>query len=88
MKSRLPKILHPLCGRPMLSYVIDAATEATGTRSLVVYSPATVAVVALIDSDSDSSACSPASRAAATARAIQGLPAAGSPCSMLNQPRR
>jgi len=25
MKSRLPKVLHPIAGRPMLNYVIDAA---------------------------------------------------------------
>jgi bifunctional UDP-N-acetylglucosamine pyrophosphorylase/glucosamine-1-phosphate N-acetyltransferase len=24
MRSRLPKVLHPLCGRPMLAYVLDA----------------------------------------------------------------
>ncbi|MFH0918487.1 MAG: NTP transferase domain-containing protein [Candidatus Omnitrophota bacterium] len=24
MKSELPKVLHPLCGRPMLSYVLDS----------------------------------------------------------------
>jgi len=41
MKSRVPKVLHPICGRPMLAYVIDAAREATGERPLVVYSPAT-----------------------------------------------
>ena len=41
MKSRLPKVLHLLCGRPMLAYVIDAAREATGEKPLVVYSPAT-----------------------------------------------
>ena len=41
MKSRLPKVLHPICGRPMLAYVIDAAREATGEKPLVVYSPAT-----------------------------------------------
>ncbi|MBA2571172.1 MAG: NTP transferase domain-containing protein, partial [Chloroflexi bacterium] len=41
MKSRLPKVLHPLLGRPMLAYVLDAAREATGERPLVVYSPAT-----------------------------------------------
>jgi bifunctional UDP-N-acetylglucosamine pyrophosphorylase/glucosamine-1-phosphate N-acetyltransferase len=44
MKSSLPKVLHPLCGRPMLAYVLDAwaeATEATDTaRPIVVYSPA------------------------------------------------
>lgn len=44
MKSRVPKVLHPLCGRPMLAYVIDAARTATGERPLVVYSPATEAL--------------------------------------------
>lgn len=38
MKSRTPKVLHPLCGRPMLAYVIDAARAATGEKPLVVYS--------------------------------------------------
>ncbi len=38
MKSRTPKVLHELCGRPMLAYVLDVATEATGGRPLVVYS--------------------------------------------------
>lgn len=44
MKSRLPKVLHELCGRPMLGYVLEAARAVTGTRPLVVYSPPTVAV--------------------------------------------
>jgi bifunctional UDP-N-acetylglucosamine pyrophosphorylase / glucosamine-1-phosphate N-acetyltransferase len=41
MKSRTPKVLHELCGRPMLAYVIDAAREATGAKPIVVYSPQT-----------------------------------------------
>jgi bifunctional UDP-N-acetylglucosamine pyrophosphorylase/glucosamine-1-phosphate N-acetyltransferase len=41
MKSRLPKVLHPICGRPMLAYVVDAAREATGQRPVIVYSPQT-----------------------------------------------
>jgi bifunctional UDP-N-acetylglucosamine pyrophosphorylase / glucosamine-1-phosphate N-acetyltransferase len=41
MKSRTPKVLHSICGRPMLAYVIDAAREATGDKPLVVYSPQT-----------------------------------------------
>jgi bifunctional UDP-N-acetylglucosamine pyrophosphorylase / glucosamine-1-phosphate N-acetyltransferase len=41
MKSRIPKVLHPLLGRPMLAYVLSAAEEATGRRPLVVYSPPT-----------------------------------------------
>jgi len=41
MKSGTPKVLHALCGRPMIEYVLDAAVAATGTRPLVVYSPVT-----------------------------------------------
>ena len=59
MRSRTPKILHPLCGRPMLAYVLDAWDQAltelngtggdSGTKAgpglpVVVYSPATEAV--------------------------------------------
>ena len=45
MKSRTPKVLHPLLGRPMLAYVLDAARAATGgARPVVVYSPPTEAV--------------------------------------------
>ena len=44
MKSATPKLLHPLCGRPMLAYVIDAARAATGADPVVVVSPATAAV--------------------------------------------
>ncbi len=41
MRSRLPKVLHPVCGVPMLSYVVDAALTATGQAPIVVISPAT-----------------------------------------------
>jgi bifunctional UDP-N-acetylglucosamine pyrophosphorylase/glucosamine-1-phosphate N-acetyltransferase len=44
MKSRTPKVLHPLCGRPMLAYVVDAARTTTGSPPIVVYSPATDAL--------------------------------------------
>ena len=48
MKSSLPKVLHPLCGRPMLAYVLDAwasTDEGTGIdRTIVVYSPPVAAV--------------------------------------------
>ena len=48
MKSALPKVLHPLCGRPMLAYVLDAwastADGATGGRPIVVFSPTVAAV--------------------------------------------
>jgi bifunctional UDP-N-acetylglucosamine pyrophosphorylase / glucosamine-1-phosphate N-acetyltransferase len=44
MKSRTPKLLHPLAGRPMIAYVVDAGRATTGRRPLVVTSPATAAV--------------------------------------------
>ena len=36
MKSRLPKVLHPLLGRPMLSYPVDAALAAGASRVVCV----------------------------------------------------
>jgi len=44
MRSSVPKLLHPLCGRPMLAYVVDAARTSTGCDPIVVNSPATAAV--------------------------------------------
>ena len=36
MKSRRPKVLHPVCGRPMLAFVLDAAAAVRPERRLVV----------------------------------------------------
>ena len=36
MKSDLPKVLYPVCGRPMIHYVIDALNEAKIDEILVV----------------------------------------------------
>jgi len=36
MESDLPKVLHPVCGRPMLAYVLDVARQAGSSRLLVV----------------------------------------------------
>jgi bifunctional UDP-N-acetylglucosamine pyrophosphorylase/glucosamine-1-phosphate N-acetyltransferase len=48
MKSSVPKVLHPLCGRPMLAYVLDAWSSSGGgsggRRPIVVFSPAVAAV--------------------------------------------
>ncbi len=46
MKSATPKVLHPLCGRPMLAYVLDAwdATAEAASRPIVVTSPAVEAI--------------------------------------------
>jgi len=48
MRSATPKVLHPLCGRPMLAYMLDAwASTANGAAArppIVVYSPPVEAV--------------------------------------------
>ncbi len=36
MKSALPKVLHPVCGRPLLAYVLDAAAALAPARLVVV----------------------------------------------------
>ncbi len=36
MKSALPKVLHPVCGRPMAAYVLDAARALEPERIIVV----------------------------------------------------
>jgi len=36
MKSDLPKVLHPLCGRPMLAYVLETLRRAGVARPLLV----------------------------------------------------
>jgi bifunctional UDP-N-acetylglucosamine pyrophosphorylase/glucosamine-1-phosphate N-acetyltransferase len=53
MRSSVPKVLHELCGRPMLAYVLDAwrSTADGGTgRPVVVYSPP-VEMVATVFAD-------------------------------------
>jgi bifunctional UDP-N-acetylglucosamine pyrophosphorylase/glucosamine-1-phosphate N-acetyltransferase len=49
MKSAVPKVLHPLCGRPMLAYVLDAwaSTDdgSDGRHPVVVFSPAVAAIL-------------------------------------------
>jgi len=39
MRSRLPKMLHPLAGRPLVLHSLATAVEATGTRPIAVVSP-------------------------------------------------
>ena len=36
MKSALPKVLHQVCGRPMIEYVLDAARSASVTRVVAI----------------------------------------------------
>jgi bifunctional UDP-N-acetylglucosamine pyrophosphorylase/glucosamine-1-phosphate N-acetyltransferase len=75
MKSRTPKLLHPLLGRPMVAFVVDAARTVTGHRPLVVTSPATAAVRdALADVDFALQA-EPRGTGDAVAAALAELPA-------------
>jgi bifunctional UDP-N-acetylglucosamine pyrophosphorylase/glucosamine-1-phosphate N-acetyltransferase len=39
MRSALPKVLHPLCGRPMIAWPVAAAREAGAGRVIVVDNP-------------------------------------------------
>ncbi len=47
MKSRLPKVLHPVAGRPLVHYPIAAALAAGATRVVVVVSAETEAPILL-----------------------------------------
>ena len=39
MRSETPKLLHPLCGRPMIAWPVSAATEAGAGKVIVVEGP-------------------------------------------------
>src|SRR4030095_11146327 len=39
MRSSLPKVLHPVCGRPMVAWPVLAAREAGAGRVAVIVSP-------------------------------------------------
>jgi bifunctional UDP-N-acetylglucosamine pyrophosphorylase/glucosamine-1-phosphate N-acetyltransferase len=76
MRSRLPKVLHPICGQPMLAYVLAAAESITGTRPLVVVSPATEAVRGIFADRADFALqAEPLGTADAVRVALDSLPA-------------
>ena len=39
MHSSMPKVLHPVCGRPMIAWPVLAAREAGASRVAVIASP-------------------------------------------------
>ena len=49
MRSRTPKVLHTLCGRPMIDWVIDAVSDAGATEIKVVANPHHAEVAAHLD---------------------------------------
>lgn len=50
MRSRRPKVLHPLCGRPLIAYALRAARTVAG-RLVMVVSPGADEVVAVAGED-------------------------------------
>jgi len=76
MKSRTPKLLHPLLGRPMVAYVVEAGRAVSGQRPLVVTSPATASVRdALGDGVDFALQAEPRGTGDAVAAALAALPA-------------
>ncbi len=49
MRSRLPKVLHPVAGRPMLLHIMDVARQLGAAKTLVITSPAQPDVQASLD---------------------------------------
>jgi len=39
MRSALPKVLHPVCGKPMVQWVIDAARDAGAAEVVAITRP-------------------------------------------------
>jgi bifunctional UDP-N-acetylglucosamine pyrophosphorylase/glucosamine-1-phosphate N-acetyltransferase len=74
MRSRTPKALHPLAGRPLLLHVVSAATEATGSAPLVVVSPGQPEVAAAL---TGLATTAEQAEARGTGDALRSVPAAG-----------
>jgi bifunctional UDP-N-acetylglucosamine pyrophosphorylase/glucosamine-1-phosphate N-acetyltransferase len=53
MKSSVPKVLHPVCGRPMIEYVLDAARNAGAERIVAIVGYAADQVRAALSRHSD-----------------------------------
>ncbi len=53
MRSALPKVLHPIWGRPLLGWVIAAVREAGAERVVVVVPPDAAEAVAAVAGDAD-----------------------------------
>jgi bifunctional UDP-N-acetylglucosamine pyrophosphorylase/glucosamine-1-phosphate N-acetyltransferase len=53
MQSALPKVLHPLAGKPLLSHVLDTARSLSASRLCVIYGHGGAAVQALLAKQAD-----------------------------------
>ncbi len=51
MKSEIPKVLHPICGNPMIKHVVDSLREAGIGRIIVVVGPDSKEIEAVLGPD-------------------------------------
>ena len=72
MRSRTPKVLHPLCGRPMIDWVLNAVSEAGANDVKVVVSPHQVDLAAHLEGRAE---IVYQREARGTAHALQQVPA-------------
>src|SRR5437879_8638538 len=49
MRSRIPKVLHPICGRPLIDWVLEAVNEAGAKHVTVIANPHHADVAAHLD---------------------------------------
>ena len=82
MKSRIPKVLHPICGKPMLSYPLDLLRSLEVGRIIVVVSPSNRTAIEGLLGDSVDYALQP--EPLGTADAVScALPLLGDACSQV-----
>jgi bifunctional UDP-N-acetylglucosamine pyrophosphorylase/glucosamine-1-phosphate N-acetyltransferase len=71
MRSALPKVLHPLGGRPLLLYVVETVRAATGSTPVVVIAKGDTAVRDLLG---DAATCVEQQAARGTGDALRSVP--------------
>ncbi|GIL00384.1 MAG: bifunctional protein GlmU [Alphaproteobacteria bacterium] len=70
MRSRLPKVLHPVAGLAMVTHVLRAAAHAGASAQAVVTGPDGAAVVAAVREDAPDAACFVQQERLGTAHAV------------------
>jgi len=75
MQSALPKVLHPLAGKPLLQHVLDTARSLSASRLCVIYGHGAEAVQALLAKQPEPVATALQEQQLGTGHAVmQGLP--------------
>nr|WP_315255957.1 bifunctional UDP-N-acetylglucosamine diphosphorylase/glucosamine-1-phosphate N-acetyltransferase GlmU [uncultured Duganella sp.] len=75
MQSALPKVLHPLAGKPLLQHVLDTARSLSASRLCVIYGHGAAAVQALLARQPDQVATALQEQQLGTGHAVmQALP--------------